>query len=446
MQVGDADAALRRVREVRSRLPEGGLFSGQDWQMSPLPLRLSAEFGAGLEKLGRVLLQFQRASNLLYRWSVDGRQPEWAAGWLDKGKPSSMVELQRHPALRAELPRVIRPDLLLTEDGVAMTELDSVPGGMGLTAWLNGVYAGLGDRVMGGADGMQIGFSGIFGSASKVHVVVSEEAAAYAPEMRWLAGRIDPDRFRVQDGSFSDVADGEAAYRFFELFDVANVPGAGSLFEAAVEKRIQLSAPPKAFLEEKLWLALLWNGNLREFWRRELGDGFLRRLLAMVPRSWVLDPAPLPPHGGIPGLDITTWDQLKVLSQRDRDLVLKISGYSERAWGARGVHLGSDLPSDQWSLAVEEALRGFDRSPHILQRYHKPRRIRHPWFNPATGTVEDAEWRVRLCPYYFVHGSGDAARANLGGVLATLCPADKKIIHGMRDAVLVPCVTGDAIS
>ena len=47
--------------------------------------------------------------------------------------------------------------------------------------------------------------------------------------------------------------------------------------------------------------------------------------------------------------------------------------------------------------------------------------------------------RVRLCPYYFVAGEGDSARAQLGGVLATACPADKKIIHGMRDAVLAPC-------
>lgn len=47
--------------------------------------------------------------------------------------------------------------------------------------------------------------------------------------------------------------------------------------------------------------------------------------------------------------------------------------------------------------------------------------------------------RVRLCPYYFVHGDGDGARTQLGGVLATICPADKKIIHGMRDAILAPC-------
>ena len=51
--------------------------------------------------------------------------------------------------------------------------------------------------------------------------------------------------------------------------------------------------------------------------------------------------------------------------------------------------------------------------------------------------------RVRLCPYYFVQGDGDAARPVLGGVLATLCPADKKIIHGMRDAALAPCTVQD---
>ena len=42
--------------------------------------------------------------------------------------------------------------------------------------------------------------------------------------------------------------------------------------------------------------------------------------------------------------------------------------------------------------------------------------------------------RVRLCPYYFV-ADGEA---RLGGALATIVPADKKIVHGMRDAILVP--------
>jgi hypothetical protein len=42
--------------------------------------------------------------------------------------------------------------------------------------------------------------------------------------------------------------------------------------------------------------------------------------------------------------------------------------------------------------------------------------------------------RVRLCPYYFVVDG----KASLRGALATVCPADKKLLHGMKDAIMVP--------
>ena len=43
--------------------------------------------------------------------------------------------------------------------------------------------------------------------------------------------------------------------------------------------------------------------------------------------------------------------------------------------------------------------------------------------------------RLRLCPYYFLIGG----EPRLSGALATFCPPDKKIIHGMQDAALLPC-------
>src|SRR6185312_17482286 len=82
-----------------------------------------------------------RAVNLLYRKSVEGKQPEWVARWLELGKPAELIELQRTITLKNETPRVIRPDLLLTELGFSVTELDSVPGGIGVTAWLNQTYS-----------------------------------------------------------------------------------------------------------------------------------------------------------------------------------------------------------------------------------------------------------------------------------------------------------------
>lgn len=400
-----------------------------------------------LDSLGRVLLQFYRAVNLLYRKSVEGKQPEWIARWLDQGKPAWLVELQRHPALKNELPRVIRPDILLTEGGFSITELDSVPGGIGLTSWLNQTYSAVGGQpsavsIIGGADGMLRGFASIFGDAKQVHVIVSEESGSYRPEMEWLAAQLNAaggPAFNLQPSTFNSPAPSDAVYRFFELFDVANVPGARRLFELATEKQIRLTPPPRPVFEEKLLFALLWNRNLRGFWRQELGESFLSRLQKAVPYTWVVDPTPLPPHAAIPELNLTDWRQLMALSQRERELILKVSGYSEEAWGARGVYFGSDLSTEQWSVAVQKALLEFDRTPYVLQRYHKPRLVESQWFDFERNQLTPMPGRVRLCPYYFVAGEGDAARANLGGVLATICPADKKIIHGMKDAILAPC-------
>ena len=188
---------------------------------------------------------------------------------------------------------------------------------------------------------------------------------------------------------------------------------------------------------------LLCNRHLRGFWRQELGESFFERLRRLVPYTWIVDPAPLPPHAAIPELNLTDWRQLKDLSQRERDLILKVSGFSDKAWGARGVFLGSDLSTTDWSVAVDDALQSFPQSPYVLQRYHNPSLEEAQWFDFTTEQTVSMPGRVRLCPYYFVSGMGDAARASLGGVLATICPADKKIIHGMSTAILAPCAVAE---
>ncbi len=434
-------SAADRARAIHDALPPSGLFAGQSWRISPTPFALGADLAEELETLGRVLYQFYRAVNLLYRRSCDGKAPAWIAGLLDQGKPADLIALQRHPGFKNELPRVIRPDVLLTDGGFAISELDSVPGGIGLTQWLGQTYeaTGTADRIIGGATGMRDGFASIFGDAPKVHIVVSEESASYRPEMEWLAGQLGPSTFNLQPSTFTGFQPGDAVYRFFELFDLANVPASRRVFEMASDKQIRLTSPPKPIFEEKLLFALLWNRNLRPYWRQELGEAFLVRLLKVVPQTWVLDPAPLPPQAAYPGLDLTDWTQLKSLSQRERELILKVSGYSEDAWGARGVHLGSDLSTADWSVAVDKALAAFPRSPYVLQRFHRPRVVDASYFDFATGQVVPMPGRVRLCPYYFVAGDGDAARPKLGGVLATIVPSDKKIVHGMKDAILAPC-------
>jgi hypothetical protein len=457
--VSNSNPAAENALFIRAQMPATGLFAGMAWRVSPTPFPLGENLAKEIESLGRVLLQFYRATNLLYRKSVEGKQPEWVARWLDLGKPAELVALQRSASFKNDVPRVIRPDLLITENGISITELDSVPGGIGLTAWLNQTYSKIsegqvprgtnqdGDSrssshpkdLLGGADGMLRGFESIFGDAQRVHIVVSEEAATYRPEMQWLADQIGNLKFKIQNSKFKDFAEGDAVYRFFELFDLANVPNAKRIFELAADKKIRLTPPPKPMFEEKMLFALLWNRNLQNFWRQELGEGFLARLKQIIPYTWLVDPTALPPHAAIPELNLTDWSQLKAMSQKERDLILKVSGFSENAWGARGVFLGSDLAGADWSAAVDAALANFETSPSVLQRFHKPTLVDASWFDFSKNAVVPMKGRARLCPYYFVSGEGDGARPTLGGVLATIVPADKKIVHGMTDAILAPC-------
>jgi len=168
---GSTRAAADRALFVRNQLPQGGMFADMDWRTSPAPFPLGKELAKGIESLGRVLHQFNRAVNLLYRQSLAGKMPAWIAKWLERGKTPTVIGLQQTGALKNDLPRVIRPDLLITDHGLALTELDAVPGGIGLTAWMNQTYTQIGEKVIGGADGMLRGFAGIFGDAPTVHVV-----------------------------------------------------------------------------------------------------------------------------------------------------------------------------------------------------------------------------------------------------------------------------------
>ncbi|MFL6569167.1 MAG: hypothetical protein ACJ8LI_08345, partial [Chthoniobacterales bacterium] len=69
-----------------------------------------------------------------------------------------------------------------------------------------------------------------------------------------------------------------------------------------------------------------------------------------------------------------------------------------------------------------------------MQRFHKARLLEQPYFEREANELKTMRGRVRLCPYYFIENG----RAVLRGALATIVPADKKLLHGMSDAIMVP--------
>jgi hypothetical protein len=389
-------AAEHTFDAIRNAIPAQGLFAEKDWLISPEAFPISHPSGAELEQLGHRLFVFQRACNQLYQLSARGKQPAWIAGYLDAGKPAELVELSRQKIFRDELPRVIRPDLILSDNGYTIAEIDSVPGGIGLTAWLNRTYSALGQDVIGGENGMLDGFRGVLPNGGDI--VISHESGTYRPEMEWLAHELmsrensrHPEEvespvaqrdssaslgatdlnWRVLDAENYQPESGRDVYRFFELFDLPNIPKSDRLLQAAAQGEVRVTPPLKPFLEEKMWFALFWLQPLREFWRRELGEKYFLKLQEVIPYSWLLDPTPLPQHAVIPRLEIHHWREAEKFSQKNRDLLLKVSGFSPLGWGSRGVTLGADLPQAEWQRRIEEALANFATQPTIMQQFHK---------------------------------------------------------------------------
>ncbi len=434
------------------------------WRVSPEPFALTAEQVGEIESLGRDLLRFNRALNNLYNRSARGSAPAFIAEYLDHGKPEQIVKLARQNRFKQDLPGIIRPDLIITADGFVATELDSVPGGMGFLGAMSEAYCQLGIESVGGDNGIPAGFAAMLRNLTGVDrptvaIVVSEESAAYRSEMAWLAEalrrlgladawlRAPQEIFFTEDGLFIRLEDGRetklnAVYRNFELFDLFNVPKQELMLYAARHNRVKMTPPPKATLEEKLSFALLHHHALAGLWHDELGAQTFERLTRLLPKTWVVDPRALPPQGVIAGLDaagrpISDFRQLIDLSKSERGYVLKPSGFSELAWGSRGVKIGDDLTRDEWAAAIQNALDAYDRTPYILQRFHKGKRVRQNYFDRERDEIRSYDGRVRLCPYYFVV---DQDNVQLGGILATIAPADKRLIHGMTDAVLTSSI------
>ncbi|HUY11227.1 MAG TPA: hypothetical protein VMV73_03100 [Candidatus Dormibacteraeota bacterium] len=459
--------ARERALHVEEAIPPG-LFRVENaedriaWRIAPEPFAITADQLAQIERIGSDLVTFYRALNALYHRSARGTAPAFIAEYLDMGKPEHIIRLGRQNRFKNDIPAVIRPDLLLTESGFIAAELDSVPGGMGFVGAMAHAYCTVGIESIGGLDGMSRGFAEIFaaqGGAAhpSVAVVLSDESGDYRPEMAWLAKDIErlgladiavvrPEQIIfTEDALFARHEDGreqrlDAIYRNFELFDLLNVPKQELMLYAARHQRVRMTPPPKAQLEEKLAFALLHHYALERLWVTELGEAVFLRLRALFPQTWVLDPRPLPPQAAIVGVSLAgrpVYDfmQLAELTKSERDYVVKPSGFSEMAWGSRGVKVANDLTREQWAEALRNGLASFERTPHILQRFHKPQRVQQTYLDRRTDEVRTFDGRVRLCPYFFVTGEN----VRLGGILATVAPADKRLIHGMTDAVMAPC-------
>jgi len=221
MNKKESDMEGLSYTEAKAAFAEHALFENKTWRYAPSAFPLSSEQVATIRTIGQACYDFYRAQELLYLRSATDKnllrnrelRAPWVAEYLDRGKPEALVRHARSAAVRGTQPMVLRPDLMLTEDGFALTEIDSVPGGIGLTAFLNQLYAEKhGELLIGaGSEDMLEAFYQVLASrapqitAPYIAILVSDEAATYRPEMEWLASQLRQQGRRVHVYHPNDV-------------------------------------------------------------------------------------------------------------------------------------------------------------------------------------------------------------------------------------------------
>ncbi|MHB8421564.1 MAG: hypothetical protein ACYDAM_02175 [Leptospirales bacterium] len=440
-------------------LQREGVFS-KPFRTASRPLSLPGCDTKTIRALGKAMLEFYRALDSLYFIAQDPVSPmAFAKAYLDLGKPDALLQFARAKRFRKDLPLVLRPDLLLTPSGPVLTEMDAVPGGLGILLELSRIFQSAGETSLwGGVQGILNGFASMILALDpdpKLAIVVSEESSDYFPEMEFLARCLSdgyfptvclrPNEIRFDEaGLFHQSPDGSGGrisiiYRFFELFDLANIPKMDILLYFIKGGKVRITPPIKPWLEEKMGLALWHSPRLRKHWEASLSVESVNLLDKMIPPTWILDPRPVPPSARIPGLRIgekDLWDfcDLGTLTQKERHLIIKPSGFSPLAWGSRGIVIGHDVSEDEWQRELRNAFDLFPVTPYVLQPFLKTSPVPCSSWDPATGEPSRDDMRVRACPYYFV-ADGEVS---MGGILVTACSMDKKIIHGMVDSILAP--------
>ena len=222
----------------------------------------------------------------------------------------------------AFLPPVLRPDLLLTEDGFALTELDSVPGGIGLTAFLNRLYEGGGDASSAAATSwwrvLPVARAPASGEAQSADRAGGERGGRDLPPGNAVAGR------RAAAAGAAGVlpaAGGRVSARRRPVLrrrghageDRYHLPVLRAVRPRPTSARRRISSRPgptaRWSLRRPCAISRRRNSRSPSFttiacriiWAESLGRRTLKLLRQLIPMSWVMDPAPLPPGAVLDG-------------------------------------------------------------------------------------------------------------------------------------------------
>lgn len=367
----------------RARRPEFETGQKIPFRISPQPFFLTQIQAREIMAIGKDIVAFFQAVDELYKTESEERD------LLNRGKPEIF---QRDREARYLF---VRPDLILTDTGFIVCEIETSPFGLALAELLNRGY-------------IQAGFDTIVGNNTfsdyirantpeKGIIVYSQNTASYSGQMNFLANEVFSGkgrRWQAERAEFvvgmEEETEGTAVYRAFYQHEYLEDLFVYSIMDDYMTNDIKGGLLPSftPHLEEKAILACVWDSRWEDFLVKRLGQAAFRHLREVVPPTWIVGEEQ---HFAF-AVD------LSLLPRSKRPWVLKKSGFGSGSSWSEGVNFLHKKPAFKARAALLAA-RSDAESLYIIQQF-KRGRIFDVSYEDNQGAVMPMKARFRLLPYF----------------------------------------------
>lgn len=382
------------------------------FRISPTPFYLNHEEVLKIEEIGILVSNYFKSCSILYNENSEVRK------MLDKGKPEIFLPQKLSPDYA-----LIRPDLIYTNHGFILCEIETSLFGLGLTALLNEAYTNATFKTLAHPRKLQNFFRTFLPRTGEI--IYTDKTKAYSEQIAYLADKV------FSEGSKHWVAKhinerniNSPIYRAFYLSEYIDDPKVKHLldFYNNNDKKLKYIVPSLTpQVEEKALLSLIWDKRYIDFFKNSLGPRSLHKLQKLIPPTLILGNE----QNFSGSLTFTRLEDLAKLPRSKRKYALKVSGFDPKSSWAEGVVFLHEISGEKVQTLLEKALSDKDHL-YILQEFFAPKKVNMQY--------EDGEQLVkvnvgvRITPYY------DANTGELITIKATGCQ-HTNYIHASTDSI-----------
>lgn len=369
------------------------------------PFRVSKGQFQELEYLGISICEYVQAVIDLYNESETVRQI------LNKGESGKNVRKINPKYL------FIRPDIVLTDYGFKICEIETSIFGLALAEILNKAYIECGYSTLVSQNMLK---RYITSNIPKEGVIAySNHVKAFSGQLDFLAKEVFSNGKKVWHAQLIDETfePMENIYRAFYCSDSENDANVSKLLSEKVNFLPTLTPQ----FEEKAILALIWDKRFAAYFKEKMSSSMYEYLRKVIPPTWIIGEE----KNSELEMPCKTISDIATMPKSKRRFVLKKSGDS--SWG-EGITFLHKVSHEKVRQKIQEA--EYSKSLYVLQQFYEGTKSKMKYFD-CVGNIMEMEAKVRLTPYYSFCG---ANKGKLVAIKATGCE-NTDYIHGATNSI-----------